>query len=118
MQPLIGVTAGEIINHAYPFTPPVLGQAHTYIDALVRAGGAPFIVPLVKDKKVLRRLYDQSAGLMLSGGNDLDPTLYDEKPSDKTVDFSKDRDLQEHSYLNGRLKITSQFWRFVVACSC
>lgn len=95
MLPFIGITAGETINHLYPFSPPVQGQSHTYIDAVVRAGGAPLLIPAVDNEAVLRRLYEQSSGLLLSGGNDLDPALYGASPAEQTVDFSPARDRQE-----------------------
>lgn len=104
MQPLIGVTAGETINQLYPHAPAVQGQSYTYIDAVVHAGGAPFIVPLTENKEVLRRLYDQCQGILLSGGNDLDPASYGEKASDKTKDFSSKRDRQEIQLLEWALE--------------
>lgn len=104
MQPLIGITAGETINHLYPHAPIVQGQSYTYIDAVVRAGGAPIILPLTKDKKVLRRLYDQCQGILFSGGNDLDPSLYGEQPTEETTDFSTKRDQQEMQLLEWALE--------------
>jgi putative glutamine amidotransferase len=104
MQPIIGVTAGETINKMFPHSPLIQGQAHTYIDAVVRSGGAPFIMPIVKNEKVLRRLYEECTGIMLSGGNDLDPALYDEAPSDHTEDFSTERDAQELQLLKWALE--------------
>jgi len=104
MQPLIGVTAGETINQLYPHAPAVQGQSHTYIDAVVRAGGAPIILPLTEDKKVLHRLYEQCQGILFSGGNDLDPASYGDQPVDKTVDFSTERDRQEIQLLKWALE--------------
>src|SRR5665213_28090 len=76
MQPLIAITASEVINNGESWLPIVYGQFHTYPDAIIRAGGAPFIVPLTDDETVLRKLYDQCGGLLLSGGADLDPKTY------------------------------------------
>jgi putative glutamine amidotransferase len=104
MQPLIGVTAGETINQLYPHAPAVQGQSYTYIDAIIHAGGAPVILPLIKDKKVLRKIYDACQGVLLSGGNDLDPASYGEEPTEKTVDFSTRRDRQEIQLLEWALE--------------
>jgi putative glutamine amidotransferase len=76
MQPLIAITASEVINNGETWLPIVYGQFHTYTDAIVRAGGAPFIVPLTDDKTVLRRLYEQCDGLLLPGGSDVSPEAY------------------------------------------
>jgi putative glutamine amidotransferase len=103
MQPLIGVTAGETVNKLYPHSPAVQGQSYTYIDAVVHAGGAPFIMPLTEDEAILRRLYEQCQGILFSGGNDLDPASYNEEPAEKTVDFSSRRDHQELQLLKWAL---------------
>jgi putative glutamine amidotransferase len=104
MQPLIGVTAGETINQLYPHSPAVQGQSYTYIDAIVHAGGAPIILPQTGDVRVLRRLYEECQGILFSGGNDLDPASYSEKPTDKTTDFSAKRDRQEIQLLKWALE--------------
>jgi putative glutamine amidotransferase len=104
MQPIIGVTACETINKLFPHSPLIQGQANTYIDAVIHAGGAPFIVPITKDEAVLRRLYDECAGIMLSGGNDLNPALYGETPNEHTEDFSEERDAQELKLLEWALE--------------
>lgn len=104
MHPIIGITAGEILNKLYPHSPPAQGQSHTYVDAIVRARGAPFILPLTKDRSVLRNLYEQCAGIMLAGGNDLDPKLYGEEPAKHTVDQDPPRDAQELQLLEWALE--------------
>lgn len=74
MKPVIAITAGEVINFesGKAWTPIMYGQFHTYTDAVVRAGGAPFVLPLVDNEAVMRKLYEQCDGLLLSGGHDLD----------------------------------------------
>jgi len=81
MQPFIAVTVREVIDNGDKWTPIVYGQFHTYTDAIVHAGGVPVIVPLIDDQSVLRRLYEQCSGLLLTGGNDLDPGTYKKAPA-------------------------------------
>lgn len=97
MQPVIAITVGEVINinTGEVWTPIVYGQFHTYTDAVVRAGGAPFIVPLVDDEVVLRRLYEQCDGLLLSGGHDLDQDTYNAPSPQVKINVSPRRDKQE-----------------------
>jgi putative glutamine amidotransferase len=104
MKPFIAITAGEFINNGEKWLPIVHGQFHTYADAIVRAGGAPFIVPLTDDKTVLRQLYEQCSGLLLPGGSDLDPKAYNMPRSSNKVNtathplqtrISRRRDRQE-----------------------
>lgn len=103
MRSFIGLTAGETINHLYPYSPRVQGQSHTYIDAVVRAGGTPLIIPAVDDEAALRQLYDRCGGILFSGGNDVDPSLYGEEPREHTIDFSPQRDRQELQLLTWAL---------------
>ncbi|HEV7454421.1 MAG TPA: gamma-glutamyl-gamma-aminobutyrate hydrolase family protein [Candidatus Saccharimonadales bacterium] len=95
MKPIIAVTAGLVPNRDEPWAPETQGQSHTYIDAIVRAGGVPFIVPVVDDEAVLRRLYDLADGILFAGGNDLDPKLYGEEPYPGLNDATPVRDAVE-----------------------
>jgi putative glutamine amidotransferase len=104
MQPLIGITTGQVINKDYPWTPPVCGQSHTYVDAIVRAGGVPILIPLVSKPAVLKRLYELCDGLLFSGGNDLDPTLYGAEHSPMTHGVVPKRDKQELQLLGWALQ--------------
>ncbi|HXR50111.1 MAG TPA: gamma-glutamyl-gamma-aminobutyrate hydrolase family protein [Verrucomicrobiae bacterium] len=104
MQPIIGITAGEVVNHDYPLAPIVQGQQYTYIDAIVRAGGVPIILPLVGNNEALQQLYKQCDGILFSGGNDIDPGLYDAAPSSHTKQIAPHRDEQETQLLKWALK--------------
>jgi putative glutamine amidotransferase len=95
MKPIIAITAGAVPNHAEPWAPETQGQSHTYIDAIVRAGGTPFIVPIVDDEALLRQLYDLADGILFAGGNDIDPRLYGEEPYPQVIDESPVRDAVE-----------------------
>ena len=95
MSKLIGITAGEIVNKARPWSPITYGQSYTYTDAIIHNGGTPVIIPLTEDKKALRDIYDSLGGILFTGGNDIDPRLYGEEPSEKSVDVSVFRDQTE-----------------------
>ena len=51
-----------------------------YSEAVIKAGGVPLAVPYVVDPELLDRLCEAVDGLMLSGGEDIDPNLYGEEP--------------------------------------
>src|SRR5256885_11637967 len=91
MKPYIGVTCGTFRDRDW--CPPTHGHRQTYIDAIVTAGGAPFLVPLVDDEDVLRALYDRLDGVLLAGGGDMSPTYYGEEPIPQlgTVDSLRDK---------------------------
>jgi putative glutamine amidotransferase len=105
MQPVIGITVGEIINISTGkvWTPIIYGQFHTYTDAIVRAGGVPFIVPLVDNKSVQRRLYELCDGLLLSGGHDLSQNSPKRTKPPKNFGLSPRRDKQEGQLLKWAL---------------
>lgn len=95
MPPFVAVTAGEIIRDGEAWTPIVYGQSSTYTNAVVHAGGIPIIVPLVDEESVLRKFYDLCSGLLLTGGNDVDPTSYNAESSGRVKSTSPRRDKQE-----------------------
>lgn len=51
-----------------------------YMEGLTRAGAIPVMLPLISDKADLARLVEELDGFLLSGGHDVDPALYGEKP--------------------------------------
>lgn len=91
MKPLIGVTCGTFRDRDW--CPPIHGHRQTYIDSVVAAGGAPFLLPLVDDEDVLRALYDRLDGVLLAGGQDVNPRHYGEVPTPELgiVDDLRDR---------------------------
>lgn len=111
MKAFIAVTVGEFINEKEWWVPPVHGQSHTYFDAIVDAGGAPFMMPAINNEAALKQLYQQADGLLLTGGADLAPEICGEicppgeKPCllhDKPV--SPRRDKQEIKLLKWALR--------------
>lgn len=94
-KPLIGITAGEARNLYHPNAPRMYGQQYTYVEAVERAGGVPVIIPIVSDEPVLRQLFDMCEGILLAGGNDINPELYQEGLSPRTKHLHYERDLQE-----------------------
>lgn len=78
-KPCIGITCGTFYDRDW--CPPSLGHRKTYIDAVVAAGGAPFLVPSLDDETALRALYDRIDGLLLAGGGDIAPQHYGEPPT-------------------------------------
>lgn len=83
MRPIIGITCDTYIS------PPDTSGGRTYdisavgrkyIDAIEAAGGAPILLPSVSNQEYASRFIDVLDGLLLTGGEDIDPSLYGEEP--------------------------------------
>ncbi len=90
MRPLIGITTYPR-NTAGRFDLPV-----EYVHAVRRAGGMPVLLPPGEEStgEVLARL----DGLILAGGGDLDPALYDGAPHSMIERVDAERDATEIDY--------------------
>lgn len=95
VKPVIAITSKQILNAREVWAPAFQGQAHTYVDAVLRAGGVPLFVPFIDDENALRQLYQLADGIIFSGGNDIDPKLYGIQNSELSTDISEARDKQE-----------------------
>ena len=51
--------------------------SHWYTHAIAKAGGVPLLAPNLPDKNLARDMVAQASGVMLTGGDDLQPDLYD-----------------------------------------
>jgi len=89
--PIIGVTC-SIFQVAGR---PRLGQNQTYLDVLVRAGAAPLLIPNLTDQALLRTVFESMDGLLLSGGDDVDPAHYGETRHEKCGTITPGRDVAE-----------------------
>jgi putative glutamine amidotransferase len=94
-KPVIGITSGEIHNKIETWSPVAYGQSKTYVDCVIAAGGVPLLLPLTTDIALLHQLSGMLDGLLLAGGNDLDPKLYGQEPLSTTNDYSDLRDTTE-----------------------
>ena len=63
-----------------------------YMDAVQNAGGVPVILPLTDDSVVLQRAISLCSGILLTGGQDVDPELYGEHPLPECGKISPHRD--------------------------
>mgnify|MGYP006423287055 CR=1 FL=1 len=54
--------------------------ADDYVHVVERAGGVPVILPIPKRLEHIDRFLECCDGLLISGGNDLDPQYYNESP--------------------------------------
>jgi putative glutamine amidotransferase len=92
--PIIGITT--IATEAgQDSRPPRIGQNQAYIRGLVRARAAPLLIPQLADTSLVRALYQQLDGLLLPGGEDIDPAHYGEARHERCGLVSPERDDME-----------------------
>jgi putative glutamine amidotransferase len=94
MRPIIGITSRQpfIETSGGRLRANVVNQAYTA--AVIRSGGTPILLPPV-DPDEAPRLLDRLDGLVLSGGGDIDPRLYQGKYHDDMYMIDDSRDLFE-----------------------
>jgi putative glutamine amidotransferase len=51
-----------------------------YTEAILEAGGLPFVVPCLEDEEAVRELLSRADGLLVTGGEDVSPDLYGQPP--------------------------------------
>jgi len=94
--PLIGVSTSITVG-AHPERAYVNS---TYLHAVQQAGGVPVALPPQLSPASMRRLTDDLDGLLLTGGGDVDPALFDEAPHATLYDVAPSRDTLETAVLH------------------
>lgn len=86
-RPVIGITGnyGEMACK--------LGEG--YYKQIIRAGGAPLVIPPSADTETLLSVLNHIDALLLSGGADINPLYCGEEPSAKLGGINAERDLPE-----------------------
>ena len=100
-RPLIGITTYvEEASWSHWVAPAAL-IPFAYVRAVERAGGRALLVP--PDDDGVEETLDALDGLILSGGNDVDPAAYGAEPHPATGGVRPERDRGELALLEGAL---------------
>lgn len=96
MRPVIGISTNFLSVDKGKF----LGMERIYvnkdyIDAIVKAGGTPLLLPPVEGAETIRQYIRLCDGFLLSGGGDINPILYHETPHPKLEEFHTSLDLHK-----------------------
>jgi len=92
-KPIIGLVTRE--RRPASTVPPMLGAYRTYLDGVIAAGGNPVILPAIGDLADIDARYDLCDGILLTGGEDVDPRRYGEEPEPELGEVSEERDTAE-----------------------
>ena len=89
-------------RHAQRATAPLIGisaagtdasrVAQAYIDAVVVAGGVPVIIPIMTDSLAVAAILDKVDGVVMIGGEDIDPDFYGETALPEMGEINARRD--------------------------
>ena len=90
MRPRIAIT-GILTETKFSFASQI---SQAYTEGIIRAGGNPVLFPLTS-AEVDEQWLAGIDGLLLSGGEDVDPAYYGENPHIKQGKISPERDTQE-----------------------
>lgn len=100
--PLIGISC-ETIPRRRGYSDYDLLCDHRYAMAINNAGGHPVLLPVAHRKTVLKRYLEGIDGLLIVGGDDVDPRLYGEIPRSRTrVIFPKRTTFETWLYQAGK----------------
>lgn len=94
MRPLIGIT-GRKDTSARLLNSPMYSVGATYVHAIQRAGGTPFILPPILTAEDWATLIARVDGLLLSGGEDIHPRHYGQAPESWLGGVDEARDAAE-----------------------
>lgn len=89
-KPIIGVTTSRVLQKI-----PFISVPEAYIQAVIKAGGIPLLIPVGLKKAALEDLQQRLDGLLLTGGGDIAPALFNGRPHPRIYDIDLDRDEME-----------------------
>ncbi len=92
-KPLIGITAEHWSSSTTTPNQNVHGALTSYLTAVVGAGGLPVIIPLNLEGDDLREVYARLDGVLIPGGGDIQPHLFNatQHPLTNYIDPERDR---------------------------
>lgn len=106
MKPMIGITMNytseDIAGITHTGTPKQSWNfiAMDYIHAIEREGGIPILIPAYANEKTAHDLISRCDGVILSGGSDITPLLYNEDADIKCGKIEGVRDRSELQLVN------------------
>lgn len=75
-----------------------------YMEGIKQAGGLPFIFPFSEDENEISTLMEMCNGILFTGGHDISPEIYHEKPLGGMVSCCEKRDIMESIVLKHALE--------------
>ncbi|WP_137625665.1 gamma-glutamyl-gamma-aminobutyrate hydrolase family protein [Lactiplantibacillus pingfangensis] len=95
-KPIIGVAPGTLAVDSQMFP----GRKRDYVNrvylrSITANGGVPLVLPVTNDAETIARYVGLIDGLLLCGGQDVNPLVYGEEPLEKLGGIDPERDTYE-----------------------
>lgn len=92
-KPVVGLSASMMTETESIF----FGSRKTYVYeeyvcSVIRGGGVPIVLPMIRSEEVIRAQAESIDGLILTGGHDVNPLLFGEEPHPDIQDVFPERD--------------------------
>lgn len=97
-KPVIGISCGVTSGGTSQ-----LGQA--YVESVTLAGGIPVIIPTVRSDEEAADLVALFDGIIFSGGEDVQPSIYGEEVLNETVKSNVPRDVSDFALAKAALSL-------------
>ena len=105
-KPIIGINSTRLLKHETPYSHSVMESiSNDYVESIIKAGGVPIILPILSDEESIRQQVELLDGVLLTGGVDVNPLLYNEEPSPKLGYIYPDKDNFDISIIKIALEL-------------
>lgn len=99
-KPIIGISGNIMKDSSGDFAGYERAYVNNdYVEAVVKAGGIPYIIPLTESEEVIKEQAKFIDGLIMSGGQDVNPLLFGEEPCKELGDILPKRDFFDMNLL-------------------
>lgn len=89
---LTAVKAGPVIGVSASVADGLAAAPLTYVNSIKRAGGVPLVIPMTTDDEQLNVILETVDGIVMTGGEDMDPLYYGEEPIRSLGEVVPERD--------------------------
>lgn len=103
MKPFVALTT-TLDPEGGDYRKPLVGVFANYLRVLTRTGLTPVLITPAHDPDQVTDLLDVCSGLVLSGGEDIDPSRYGEDPVPELETVSQLRDAMEFATVDAALE--------------